>query len=100
MSDKEFPLRISKKLPTGFVENVESMDSEEVKKKIYESQCHVYEIEKAKEEDEKLNAAKELVKDFMAPYKEAQGTENAKIKYCFFVLEGRGINITPGLDKD
>lgn len=92
--DKEFPKRYEKKLPTGFVESIESMDSDDVKSKIYESQCHVYEIEKAKDEDEKLTQTREMVKEMMAPYKDAQGTEAAKIKYCFFVLEGRGIDLT------
>lgn len=95
MSDKEFPKRFEKKLPTGFVEGVESMDTEEIKSKIYETQAHIYEIDKAKDEDEKLNGAKEIVKDLSAPYKDAAATENAKIKYCFFVLEGRGVNLTP-----
>lgn len=101
MSDKEFPARYKKKLPTGFEEGIESMDSEEVKKKIYESQVHVYDIEKAKEEDEKLTQAREMVKEMAAPYKDAQAAEQAKIKYCFFVLEGRGMDLSSGLvDKD
>lgn len=96
MSDqKEFPKRYEKLLPTGFQEGTESMSTEEVKAKIYECQAHMYEIDKAKDADEKLAAAKELVKDLSAPYADAMRAENAKAKYCFFTLEGRGVNITP-----
>jgi hypothetical protein len=96
MSDeKTFPKRHEKWLPSGFQEAVESMDIEEIKSKIYECQAHSYEIDKAKDADEKLQQAKELVKELSAPYSDAQKTETAKAKYCFFVLEGRGVNITP-----
>lgn len=96
MSDEKFfPKRHEKWLPTGFQEGVQSMDTEEIKAKIYESQAHSYEIDKAKDADEKLQAARELVKDLSAPYSESQKIETAKAKYCFFVLEGRGVNITP-----
>lgn len=92
---KEFPKRLLKALPTGFQEGIESMDTEEIKKKIYECQAHSWEINKAKDEDEKLNGAKLLAKELAAPYREADTVEQAKAKYCFFVLEGRGVNITP-----
>jgi len=96
MSDeKGFPKKHEKWLPTGFSEGIESMDTEEIKSKIYECQAHSYEIDKAKDADEKLNAARETVKEFSAPYTEAQKTETAKAKYCFYVLEGRGVKITP-----
>lgn len=93
--DKSFPKRHEKWLPTGFQESIESMDLDEIKAKIYESQAHAYEIDKAKEADEKLQQAKELVKELSAPYSDAQKVETAKAKYCFYVLEGRGVNITP-----
>ena len=95
MSDQEFPKSYEKKLPTGFQEMAASMSTEELKAKIYESQAHIYEIDRAKDEDAKLNEAKEQVKEFSGPYREAAACENAKVKFCFFTLEGRGINITP-----
>lgn len=93
--EKVFPKRYKNNLPTGFEEGVESMDTDEIKKKIYECQAHCYEIDKAKDNDEKLQQAKELVKELSAPYSDAQKVETAKVKYCFFVLEGRGVDITP-----
>lgn len=92
---KEFPKRYKNNLPTGFEEGVQSMDTDDIKKKIFECQAHSYEIDKAKDADEKLQAAKELVKDLSAPYSDAQKVETAKLKYCFFVLESRGVDITP-----
>jgi hypothetical protein len=91
MSDTQFPAKWLKKLPIGFVDNVESMSNEEVKKIILESEANIYTIEKEKEKDVKLNGAKDLVKEYSASYNEAKSTQQAKIKYCLFLLEGRGI---------
>ena len=99
MSDQEFPKRLEKKLPLGFTESIESMDSEEIKTKIYGCQCNIHEIEKAKGDDEKLAQAMEEVKNMVAPYKESQSAEAAKIKYCFFALEGRGVDISSVKNK-
>lgn len=98
MSDKEessFPKRLEKKLPTGFQEAVQSMDTDEIKSKLYETQAHLYEIDKAKDADENLAKAREEVKMLLEPYKDAAATENAKVKFCFCVLESRGVKITP-----
>jgi hypothetical protein len=40
--------------------------------------------------DEKLTGARELIKDFMAPYNEAKKAQRAKIAYSLHVLEERG----------
>lgn len=96
----EFPAKDLKKLPTGFIENVESMKTKEINEKILESEGHVYEVEKAKEEDEKLNQAKELVKELSAPYRETVSNEKAKIKYCIWALEQRGTPINKKVDDD
>lgn len=91
MSD--FPKKYEKKLPDGFTDAVESMSVEEIKKKILESEGHIYEVEKAKDDDHDLVKAKDEVKAIMEPYKEAKLTETAKIKYCLFILDSRGASV-------
>lgn len=93
MSDDSFPSKWLKKLPTGFTDTVESMSEEEVKKVIFESEGNIYTIEKAKDVDHKLNGARDIVKEYSAPYTEAKGAQSAKIKYCLFLLESRGVNL-------
>lgn len=96
MSD--FPQKLLKKLPTGFTDTADSMSNEELEQKILESESHIYEVEKAKDEDEKLTQAREMVKEMSAPYKDAVATEAAKIKYCLFLLESRGSKIKVSSD--
>lgn len=93
MSDAQFPAKWLKKLPTGFTDTVESMSEEEVKKVIFESEGNIYTIEKEKDKDTKLNGAKDLVKEYSAAYNEAKSTQSAKIKYCLFLLESRGVDL-------
>jgi tricorn protease-like protein len=91
--DNSFPEKWLKKLPTGFVENVESMSEEDVKRVIFESEGNIYTVDREMDQDQKLSAAKELVKDYSSAYRDAKAALTAKIKYCLFVLEGRGMDL-------
>ena len=91
MSD--FPAKYSKKLPTGFSDKVEGLTTEEIKKEILLAEEHIYEVDKAKDEDEKLKQVKEMAKEIAEPYAESKGIESAKIKYCLFMLASRGVSI-------
>lgn len=88
-----FPKKLLDKLPEGFVEGMESADTEELKKKIIESESHLYEIDKEKDNDMNLKKAREEVKNIALPYRDARNTAAAKIKYCMYVLKGRGVNV-------
>lgn len=100
MPDKDtqqpFPTKFMKKIQDlpDFVEGVNGMDTEDVKKKILESESHLYNIEAAKNDDGELVAAKEKAKECSAPYKESKGIETAKIQYCLYVLESRGVSLS------
>lgn len=92
MSDKNtFPDKLLKKLPSGFTDEMESKSVEEIKKTLFDCEGNIYTIEKAKENDHKLNGAKDLVKDLSAPYTEGKTVQATKIKYCLYLLEGRGV---------
>lgn len=84
--------KVLKSLPE-FKEMADAASVEDLKKTIVTSEGNVYTIEKEKEEDVKLNAAKELVKDISAPYRDAIKVQTAKIKYALFLLEGKGVDI-------
>jgi hypothetical protein len=94
MSDKAFPKSKEKILPQGWSESIDSMDTEEIKKKVFQSHGHLVEIERAKEEDEALTKAVEEAKGLGLPYKESAAIEKAKIAYCFYALESRGVDIS------
>ena len=91
--DNVFPDRFLKKLPEGFYDSMASADTDELKGKILESERHLYEIEQDKDNNEKLKELKEMVKEISAPYRDCKSSEAAKIKYCLFLLEGRGIKV-------
>jgi hypothetical protein len=57
------------------------------------SEGNISNIENAKDNDQKLNAAKELVKENSAPYKDAIRIQTAKVKYALFCLESKGHEI-------
>lgn len=95
MSDQSvhFPQKWAKKLPQGWTEAAESMQTEELKKVIFECEGNLYTIERAKDSDASLQKAREEAKQAGSIYKEAKDTQSAKIKFALFVLEGRGIDL-------
>jgi len=93
MSDTEFPAKFLKKLQKGspeFTDSANSMQTDELKALVLKCEKSLVEIDKAKDEDHKLNGAKEIVKEYGKPYSESKALETAKIKYCMYVLESRG----------
>lgn len=95
MSENVFPQKFMNKIKDlpEFVEGINSMNTEEIKNKILETEGHLYEIDNAKEADQELASAKEKVKEFSKPYSESKGIETAKLRYCIYILESRGINL-------
>lgn len=93
MSKTIFPDKYRKKIDQEFLDNVQSMDTEDIKKRVLEQESVVYDIENGKEEDKDLTEAREKVKEFSKPYREKKAEATAKIKWCLFVLENRGVNL-------
>jgi hypothetical protein len=88
-----FPERLAKRLPTGFQDEAMAMDEAGLKKVIIEAEGNLYTIDKEKEADVNLTAAKEVMKDLSGAYREAAGAQTAKIKFALFLLEGRGVDL-------
>jgi len=81
--------KVLKELPE-FKDTADAASAEELKKIIVTCEGNIYTTEKAKEDDTKLNGAKELVKEYSAPYRDAIKVQTTKIKYALFLLEGKG----------
>lgn len=92
MSDDkdQFPKKYSKLLPDGFESDAQAMSDEDLKKEMNAMEFAMHNLDKEKAADEKLNAAKELMKDLGGGYREARAPMNAKLKYCIYVLDSRG----------
>lgn len=84
--------KVLKELPE-FKSIADAASPEDLKKIILESNGNIYNIEKAKEEDVKLTAAKELTRDLASGYKDAIKVQNVKSRYALFLLEGAGTEI-------
>jgi hypothetical protein len=71
-------------------DTLEGYSPEELKKAIMDCENNIYETDKVMLNDSKLNAAKELVKDYSSGYNEAKKVEMCKIKYSLFLLKEKG----------
>ena len=94
-SSNEFPnkwAKVLKDLPE-FKDTADAASSEDLKKIIVNCEGNIYTIEKEKADDSKLNAAKEVVKEYSAPYRDAIKVQTAKVKYALFLLDGKGENL-------
>ena len=88
-----FPQKWAKKLPPGFQDEAASFDVDALKKVIVDCEGNLYTIAKEKAADAKLVAAREVMKDLSAGYREASGAQNAKIQYALYLLENRGVDL-------
>ncbi len=84
--------KVINKLPE-FKDSADAGSIEDLKKIVVECEGNIYTVEKAMAEDDKLNAAKELVKEHSADYRDALKVQTAKIKYALFLLEGKGVDL-------
>lgn len=89
--------KIINKMPE-FKDSADAASVEDLKKIVVECEGNIYTVEKAMAEDEKLNAAKELVKEHSADYREGIKAQTAKIKYALFLLEGKGVDFDVAKD--
>jgi hypothetical protein len=81
--------KVLKDLPE-FKDIADAASADELKKIIVTCEGNIYTVEKEKDDDTKLNAAKELVKEYSAPYRDAIKVQTAKIKYALYLLDGKG----------
>jgi hypothetical protein len=78
-----------KLLSDTFVSNNLNLSEDEAKSKVIDAQFQIKQLVADKEEDEQLNAAKEIVKDLNSGYSSALAHEKAKIEFLLEVIEKR-----------
>lgn len=84
--------KVLKSLPE-FKDTADAASTEDLKKVIVQCEGNIYEIDKDKESNVKLLAAKEVLKEMTAPYADAKKCQMAKIQYALFLLEGKGVDL-------
>ena len=84
--------KIIDKLPE-FKDTADSASIEDLKKMVVTFEGNIYTIEQEKKDDTKLNAAKELSKEYSVPYNEALKVQTAKVKYALYLLENKGVDL-------
>lgn len=82
--------KIIAKLPVGFVEDAAAMDGDALRAAIVRAEELVREVEREQGQDEKLQGAREIVRDIMGGYNDAKRAQRAKIAYALHLLEERG----------
>lgn len=76
-----------------FKDTADAASEEELKKIIVTCEGNIYTIDQEKDADIKLTGAKELVKEYSEPYRDAIKVQTAKVKYALFLLEGKGVDL-------
>lgn len=84
--------KVLKELPE-FKDNADALSVDELKKLIVTCEGNIFNIEKEKEDDTKLAGAKELVKEYSAPYRDAIKVQTAKVKYALFLMDSSGTEL-------
>ena len=82
--------KIIAKLPVGFAEEAAGMDGDALRSVIVAAETSIREVEREQGADEKLQGAREIVKDIMGGYNDAKRAQRAKIAYALHLLEERG----------
>ena|ERR1700676_2451717 len=91
----EFPEKwnkLIKKMPE-YKDTADAASVEDLKKIIVTCEGNIFTTEKEKTADVKLTSAKEFVKEYMEPYREAIKFQMAKIQYALFLLESKGVEL-------
>jgi hypothetical protein len=93
MATKEFPKKWLDKLDPEYVDGIQAMETEDIKKRILDAEQNIYDIDIAKESDLELEGLRDKIKEAGSPYRDSKNKEAAKIKLCLYTLEGRGVKL-------
>jgi len=79
--------KVNKVLSSSFVENHQDITEDEAMEKITQCELTVRDLSEEKKNDDKLNAAKQIVKDLNNGYNSAINYEKAKIQFLLEQIE-------------
>jgi hypothetical protein len=90
--DNQFPKKYEKVLKEmpEFKDSVDSMSTEELKAAIVLNETHLYETEKSLANNHHVIAAKDVLHELTAPYKDAMKMLKVKLAYIVFSLDSKG----------
>jgi len=94
--NKDKQKKWEKVLSDTYVANNLGLSEEAAKTKLIDSQFAIKQILDEKDNDDQLNAAKEVVKELNAGYSAAAKHEKAKIEFLLEVIEARRATKTVG----
>lgn len=92
--------KIIKQLPTGFVEEAAGLDEAGLQEVILGSTANLAQVDKEQQADQKLNGAREIVKDIMGGYNDAKKAQKAKIAYALHLLAEKGSPVVGDLSSE
>jgi hypothetical protein len=92
MAKKKSLREIVEEQHRDWVSTVQGLSVEELDKMILRYAKYREEIKEAREKDEELNRAKEIVKELSAPYRENLKINEQKTKYLIMLLGEKGGN--------
>lgn len=82
--------KLKKKIPEGIVEEIDAMNSDDLRRRIARSEIAMHETQQAMKADAELSLLKEKVKEMAAPFKEARATQKAISEYAAIQLMKKG----------
>jgi len=85
-------LKLEKTLGSEFVVEIRSLNSNELNQKLFQLAKYEQEIISAKNQDDKLLDAKELVKELNAPYRESLKANRQKARLVGLIISEREEN--------
>jgi hypothetical protein len=83
--------KITKALGVSVKDEMDAMDPDALRGCIVEAEQTIAETDAAMEADDKLNGAKEIVKDLRSAYTDVKKAQKAKTKYALYLLEEKGV---------
>ena len=88
------------KLSQTFIDNAKDLNLDQASELLVESEKKLRQIKEERAADEKLNAAKSIIKDLSSGYSSAAAFEKSKISFLLdkiAEIEGNEVNPTSGL---
>jgi hypothetical protein len=83
--------KVLKALGSSVKDEMDAMDETDLRRQIVAAEASIRETEAELADDEKLQGAKEIVKDLQKGYTEVKKAQKAKVKYALHLLDEKGV---------
>lgn len=82
--------KLLKVLPVGWKDEADTYSTDQLEAAIVDANAAIKQCEEDIAENPKVQGAKEILKDIMAPFTEIKKAQKAKISYALHLLEEKG----------